>query len=86
MELPTPIIHLNGTGRESLTKEYRELLDAIKEVELRLSRATLHRRDFYVAEDAEKRWLSAVVWRADMREHLHALREYTEQHLVSFIP
>ena len=85
MELPTPIIHLNGTGRENLTREYRELLDAIKEVERCLHGATLHQRDFYIAPDTN-RWERAREWRADMWEHLKALRSYAEDHLVSFIP
>jgi len=86
MELSTPIIHLNGTGRENLTKEYRELLDAIKEVERCLNGATLHRRDFYVSEDDPKRWYTATEWRREMWKHTTALREYAEAHLVSFIP
>lgn len=85
MELPTPIIHLNGTGRENLTREYRELLDAIHVVERCLSNATLHQRDFYIAPD-QNRWTRAQEWRLDMWNNIHALRGYAEDHLVSFIP
>jgi hypothetical protein len=84
MELPTPIIHLNGTGRENLTKEYEELRQALKQVEKALNHCTLHQRDYYVADP--QRWEDAKAWRDAQWAHFDALMLYTTQHLVSFIP
>ena len=86
MELPTPIIHLNGTGRESLTREYQALNVALTELEARLVDCTLHRRDFYIAYDDPQRWLNAVSWRREMWEHVEALQNYATEHLQSFVP
>jgi len=86
MTKPTPIIHLNGTSRESLIREYEALNAALKEVEARLVDCTLHRRDFYVSDDDPHRWFNAVTWRREMWEHIEALQAYTSEHLLALLP
>jgi hypothetical protein len=49
--LCVPCVHLNGSGSDTLLKEYREVVEAFDELQLALQRLTFHSRDYYVLGD-----------------------------------
>ncbi len=53
----SPIVHLNGTGREELLRQRLELYHALQEVETKLGQASPNARDFYVEPG---RWEKAL--------------------------
>jgi hypothetical protein len=44
---PLPVVHLNGTGRETLLREYTAALAAVEIAFDALATATCHGRDYY---------------------------------------
>ena len=47
MSTPLPVIHLNGTSRETLVAEYQSALDAVREARAALAKVTVNGRDYY---------------------------------------
>jgi uridylate kinase len=48
-DIVLPIVHSNGTGRDTLTTEYQAALDAAKEARKALVAVTVNGRDYYPA-------------------------------------
>jgi hypothetical protein len=46
-DYPLPLIHLNGTGRDTLLQEYRDALTAARAAHRAFAATTCHGRDFY---------------------------------------
>ena len=46
-ECPLPVVHLNGTGRETLLRDYREASKAFTTFKQRFSDTTCNGRDYY---------------------------------------
>lgn len=47
-----PIIHLNGSGKDNLLRQYTEALDAIATAQEKLQECLPHPRDYYVSPQA----------------------------------
>ena len=71
-----PTIHLNGTSRESLTKEYQTATDALRAAINALAAITINGRDYYPQGDAA--FQVAVNRRAEMLNTLCNLRTEVE--------
>ena len=51
MNTPLPVIHMNGTSRETLVSEYKAALDSVREATDALARVTVNGRDYYPLGD-----------------------------------
>lgn len=71
-----PVIHLNGTGAETLYNEYRDARRALSEAADKLLEATCHPRDFYLVEGS---WEKAKQERSAMIQKLDDVYRYLEQ-------
>lgn len=75
-----PTIHLNGTGAETLKKEYAKAYQAIEEAMNALTSATLHARDYYVHPDPDA-YRKALDLRVQQYKNLNAVAHYISEHL-----
>jgi CHASE3 domain sensor protein len=71
-----PVIHLNGTGAESLYEEYSTARKAVSQAMDELVQATCHPRDFYLVEGS---WDKARQERSEMLQKLNEVCSYLEQ-------
>jgi hypothetical protein len=72
-----PTIHLNGTGKDTLTTEYYIAYKAIKESINTLLDATLNGRDFY--PQGSDAFYQAREERQDALSKLHQVKAYIEE-------
>ena len=72
-----PTIHLNGTGKDTLTAEYYVAYKAIKESINTLLDATLNGRDFY--PQGSDAYYQAREERQDALSKLHQVKSYIEE-------
>lgn len=72
-----PTIHLNGTGADSLYREYRTVRKAITAAADALAAATCNPRDFYPQEPSA--WERAKAERAEAFRLLQQVSDYAEQ-------
>lgn len=76
---PLPVPHLNGTGRETLLREYREAHQALDAFAMALHRVTCHGRDYYLAgADALQ---EAKASRTKIFDLLDEIDSYLEDHI-----
>lgn len=71
-----PTIHLNGTGADSLQREYRSVRQAIAAAANALTAATCNARDFYPQEPGA--WERARAERAEAFRLLQQVSDYAE--------
>jgi hypothetical protein len=71
-----PTIHLNGTGADSLQREYRAVRKAVATAADALAAATCNLRDFY-PQDPEA-WRAAQAERAEAFRLLQQVSDYAE--------
>ena len=71
-----PTIHLNGTGADSLRREYRALRQAVAAAADALAAATCNVRDFYPQEP--RAWHQAQAERATAFRLLQQVSDYAE--------
>lgn len=76
---PLPAVHLNGTSRETLLREYSEALQAVIEAENKLLDVTCHGRDYYVY--AGSAFYRAQAHRRTMLLKFQDLRHYLQAHV-----
>jgi hypothetical protein len=67
-----PVIHMNGSSKQSLLKEWQAFNDALETVCEKFPFESFHPRNHYV-KDGDGEGL-AEVCKAEMCEHLHALK------------
>jgi hypothetical protein len=82
MRLPT--IHSNGTGRDSLIKQYDELSSAFNNFAKKWEEIDFHARDYYV--QGQEAWIEACAERKDKAEYLMSVGRYINEireHLYS---
>lgn len=78
MNTPTlPTIHLNGTGADSLYREYRAVRKAVSAAADALAAATFNQRDFYPQQPGA--WDQARAERAEAFRLLQQVSDYAEQ-------
>ena len=85
MALPptAPTIHLNGTGYDTLYKEYKSAYKAVKEAINSVCDATMNGRDYYPQGDDA--FFQARKEREDALEHLRIVEHYLEGMLVGIM-
>ena len=76
-DLTLPTIHLNGTGADSLKREYRAARHAIGAAVDALALATCNARDFYPQEPGA--WQRARDERAEAFRLLQLVSDYAER-------
>lgn len=83
-DFPLPSVHLNGTGRDTLSKEYLAAYEAARKAFDALADCTCNARDYYVqSEDAYSEA------RKERDRQLDALRNcisYIEAHVAHLLP
>lgn len=72
-KLAIPTIHLNGTGRDNLEREYAEALDAVSHAQQVVAKITVHGRDYYPQRDNH-------AFNQAQEQHLRHLRDLQEIH------
>ena len=72
-----PTIHLNGTGADTLHKEYSSLANAVRSAKVALADATCNARDFYPQDAAV--WQQAQAERAEMFDLLQRVESYAAE-------
>lgn len=79
-DLTLPTVHLNGTGRTTLTDGYFAAWNRLNEAIAAFNAIEFNARDYYVAgPDA---WPKARTERDCAAAHLHQAHAYLEAHLI----
>lgn len=78
--LTLPSIHLNGTGRRMLAEGYGEAYRKLQATIEAFRQIEFNARDYYV--QPEGAWATARAQRDAQLEHLCAVRDYLEAHLL----
>jgi len=79
-----PSIHSNGSGIDSLIKQYDELSTAFNNFAKKWEEIDFHARDYYV--QGQEAWLEALLERRDQSENLMSVSRYINEireHLYS---
>ena len=76
-----PVIHLNGTGRETLAKDYEAAADALNAFKEAWSKIEFNSRDYYVM--GLEKWDQAVAHRCQMNAKIQEISYYIEAHQVA---
>jgi hypothetical protein len=71
-----PTIHLNGTGADSLQREYRAVRKAVAAAKVALAAATCNVRDFF--PQGPSAWQTAQAERAEAFRLLQQVSDYAE--------
>lgn len=72
--LTLPSIHLNGTGKLTLTREYDAAAEALEEFKHKFGQITCHARDYYV--QSPEAYPKARDERNKIWEHIEAVESY----------
>lgn len=81
-----PLVHLNGTGGETLYNEYRKALQAVCDAQEQLCAATLHARDYYPYPDGLNRYYEAREQRTQQLVKLQEVQDYLAQFVTHLDP
>ena len=75
-----PVIHMNGSSKNSLVKEWLAFNSALEEACNKVPFESFHPRNHYVKEgDGEG---EAEAYKAEMCEHLHALKRCVQENVA----
>ena len=75
-----PCIHMNGSGENSLRRQYNELFEAVSEAQIKLLYDTdFHQRDYYPLGD--EAWDKAYQEREEVKEAMSKVYQYVKQHM-----
>lgn len=80
---PILLHHLNGTGEETLIREYRAAQQAIRDAHTALRAVTCHGRDYYPI--ADHAFGVAQEKRREMLRHIDAVQNYVNEHLQQLV-
>jgi len=75
---PLPVIHLNGTGRTSLLREYQTARQALKNLTGALAKATCHARDYYPLPEPDAFYKARAT-----RQAVFALLDELDEYLIA---
>ena len=79
--LVIPTVHMNGTGKETLLREYVNAMNAVEKAVEALAQVTVHGRDYYVQGPD---WIhAAMLQRCNQFEKLRAVRDELEMIAVA---
>lgn len=71
-----PTIHMNGTGKETLEREYEAAAEALENFTQKFQSITCHPRDYYVQEDGQANYQKAVNERREIFAKLREIDAY----------
>ena len=75
-----PCIHSNGSGEDSLRRQYHELFEAVSEAQIKLLYDTdFHQRDYYPLGD--EAWDKAFKEREEVKKAMNTVYQYARQHM-----
>lgn len=74
-DVVAPMVHLNGTGGDTLLREVEEALEALQVAEEKINNMTVHSRDYYVMEDADNKWQAAWKQAVERNEKIKEVKE-----------
>lgn len=75
-----PSIHLNGTGRKTLSEDYFEAWNRLNEAIAAFNKIEFNCRDYYVQPAGA--WAQATTERNEAARKLHEVHKYLEAHLI----
>ena len=78
-ELTLPIIHLNGTGPDTLEEGYGHAGAVLFELEEAFQNIEFNRRDYYVHPDPQA-WNKALTERTEIANKMVEIRKYLDAH------
>lgn len=83
-----PTVHLNGTGRETLFREYQSAYRAIREAREKFASTTCHARDYYVqpAVDGQSPYCFARVQRDEILDKYQEIEDFLSQFVTHLHP
>lgn len=76
-----PVIHLNGTSRAMLLRDYQKAYEALASFRDAFCQIEFHARDYYV-HPQEGAWATARDERDAMQARVGELMQYLEAHLI----
>lgn len=83
MNLEIPVVHLNGTSKESLIEGYVNASEAVRAAIVALGEAAPNQRDYYLRpgtfERAEEQHMSRLQRLIDVMQELRELAEGVDQ-------
>ena len=77
-EYTMPVIHMNGSGEDSLRRQYNDLFCAVSDAQAKLLDVDFHQRDYYPL--GEEAWEKALAERTEMIESLAKVYAYARSH------
>ena len=77
--LAGPMVHLNGTSRDELLRQYSDALYALSNALDAIGRATPHGRDYYIQENADKELDQAKAEHRSRLDRILAIQAEYEQ-------
>lgn len=77
-EIQLPTIHLNGTGRKALAKDYDEAAEKLQDFLTAWRKIEFHSRDYYV--DGTEAWPRALEQRQQIHGDIIGVEEYLDAH------
>jgi hypothetical protein len=80
-----PTLHMNGTSKEALVREYEAAYDSVCEAMTKLWEVTVHGRDYYVQADYPACLYRAQDERAAMYNKLVEVRDELETRLGNIL-
>jgi hypothetical protein len=78
LDYPLPILHLNGSGEETLIREYTDARRIIRAAADRVQQITFHGRDYYPI--SETAFAEARAKRTEMLIYLDKVERYLNEH------
>jgi hypothetical protein len=79
-DYPLPLVHMNGTGRDSLKRDYDAAAEAFREFLEAWRKVEFHPRDYYpMGPDA---WARALEARRAVNSRAKEIEEYLHRHRI----
>ena len=81
-EYTMPVIHMNGSGEDSLRRQYNDLFCAVSDAQAKLLDVDFHQRDYYPL--GEEAWNQALIERIEVCEAMNKVYRYARSHMRNF--
>jgi len=74
-----PVLHLNGTGGQTLEEDYGHAWSVLHDFEDALQKVEFNRRDYYCHPDPQA-WAKACEQRREIFDKINEIRAYLDAH------
>jgi hypothetical protein len=75
-----PVVHINGTGKKTLTEEYQNTYNLLVDLKDAFNKQEFHARDYYV--EGHEYWKGAVDKRNEIKMKMNEIEKYLLDHLL----